>query len=967
MRYIACDSETFLISPGNLAPRPVVFSWYQSPDNWAPRTPPSGLMLPDAAMNWFMEILRDQNLTLLTANGPYDMAVACNYDARLYPLVFQAYEEGRIVCVQTLQKLIDISQGCRERPRQDGTVGYSLATLVRHYKGLDRTADKEGEKSWRLRYAELDGVPLEQWPKEAVQYAENDAMDTWDVYHQQRRTYGIMPSETEQYRAAWALHLMSCQGIRTDGAKVAALKERLLRDRVANRATAQAAGFLKLTPCKPDEEAEALVPYKRGDGQRKMRWGRDMTAIKNRVRVAYAALGKEVPQTEGGGVSTDADTLDRSMDPALRALAASGTTEKLLSTYIPALEQGVNVKVNTRFNVLVDNGRTSSHKDKATGAGFNFQNFPRPNELDANAGVNFVRPCIVPTEGTYFCSIDLDAGELRSLAQVQLYLFGKSKLADVLNAGRDPHLEFAADLLSITYEEALANKKRPDVKKARQWAKCFHPDTEILTKRGWIKVSELTYYDEVAAAIPGVNAVEIVWQEPTALTTKWADSLIHLKNEGIDIRVTEDHRMLAANTAGVFKDVSPRELGAQRQWFNAGVCEDGELTYDERFLRLAVSAQADGSYCGVNSIRWGFTKERKIERMRSLLQGLPYKESKKQKSGVISFHVSGEIGAKIRSMLENKKLPWSWINLSLRLRKMVLDEAAFWDAHSVRDSSYLYFSCQQQNVDVLQAIATITGKKTRVAVQEFVDEPQKSSSHRLRIRNKANSRGDNLSATEIPHNGPVYCLSVPASYVVARDGGVPIIVGQCFNFGKPGGLGIDSMIDYARTNYGVDMTRDEAEKLNRKWERTYPEMRRYLDYISRLVGEGGARIKSFGSGMLRGDVGYTDAANHFFSNLIAQGVKDACFYIAWECYVDKGTPLYGARQVAMIHDETILELPKATAHEAAHRAAELFREHVQLRMPDVKVTASPALSLCWEKDAAPVYVEGRLVPWTKPC
>ncbi len=661
MRYLAVDLESWKIEPGNLTPKPVVVSWYQDPKNWAgSRTPPSGLMLPDAAANWLMELLRDQDLTLIGANSPYDMAVMAIHYPALMPLVFQAYDEGRIVCVQTLQKLVDISQGCRERPRQDGTVGYSLATLVRHYKGLDRTADKEGERSWRLRYSELEGVPLEQWPPEAVSYAENDAMDTWDVYHQQRRTYGIMPSETEQYRAAFALHLMSCQGIRTDGAKVAALKERLLLDRAAQRFQSKQAGFLKLTPCKPDEEAEALVPYKRGDGQRKMRWGRDMTAIKNRVRVAYAALGKEVPQTEGGGVSTDADTLDRSKDPALQALAASGTTEKLLSTYIPALEQGVNTKVNTRFNVLVDNGRTSSHKDKATGAGFNFQNFPRPNELDANAGVNFVRPCIVPTEGTYFCSIDLDAGELRSLAQVQLYLFGKSKLADVLNAGRDPHLEFAADLLGIGYEEALANKKRPDVKKARQY-------------------------------------------------------------------------------------------------------------------------------------------------------------------------------------------------------------------------------------------------------------------------------------------------------------------GKIFNFGKPGGLGIASMVDFARTNYGVDMSTEEAERLTRKWERTYPEMRRYLDYISRLVGEGGARIKSFGSGMLRGDVGYTDAANHFFSNLIAQGVKDACFYIAWECYVDKGTPLYGARQVAMIHDETILELPVATAHEAAHRAAELFREHVQLRMPDVKVTASPALSLCWEKDAAPVFIEGRLVPWTKVC
>lgn len=658
MNYVGFDSETRLIEPGNLIPKPIVASWYQAPNAWASRTPPSGLMLPDAAANWLMELLRDQKLTILTANGPYDMnCFAAQYPA-LMPLVFQAYEDGRIVCVQTLQKLIDIAQGCRERPRPDGTVGYSLATLVQHYKGLDRSEDKEGVNSWRLRYSELENVPLDKWPEAARTYAENDAMDTWDVFHAQRRKYGQMPSEVEQYRAHWALHLMSCQGIRTDGAKVQALKDRLLRDRVAQRAQSQAAGFLKLTPCKPDEEPDALVPFKRGEGQRRMRWGRDMTAIKNRVRVAYAALGKDVPTTEGGGVSTDADTLDRSKDPALQALAASGTTEKLLSTYIPALEQGTNVKVNTRFNVLVDNGRTSSHKDKATGSGFNFQNWPRPNELNLNAAVNFVRPCIVPTEGTYLCSVDLDGGELRSLAQVLLNLFGKSKLADELNNGMDPLVIFATYMLSIEYAEAVKLKKERDgkVTKARQFGKVYH-------------------------------------------------------------------------------------------------------------------------------------------------------------------------------------------------------------------------------------------------------------------------------------------------------------------YGKPGGLGTASLIDFARTQYGVEMDEATARRLDALYFKAYPEMRRYFDYISRLVGEGGARIKSFGSGMIRGDVGYTDACNHFFSNLVAQGAKDACFYVAWESYVDKGTALYGSRPVAFIHDEILAEMPIATAHEAAHRMAEVIREQVQKRMPDVKVTASPALMDCWMKEAAPVYVDGRLVPW----
>lgn len=652
MRYVAIDSETYPIRAGCLAPKPVVWSAHgvEGSELW--------LANHGFPAELFVSLI-SADVTLVTANGPYDMAVAAHAEPVLWKSIFQAYDDGRIVDVQTLQKLIDISQGCLSRPRYDGTSGYSLADLAWHYLKRDRSEAKHSPDSWRMRYHELDGVPLEQWPPEAIQYARDDAKDTYDVFMAQRAKYGVLPSETEQYRAAWALHLMSVQGIRTDGTKVAALKERLMADRVTQRAQAQAAGFLKLTPCDKDDKPDVLVPYKRDPTKhRRMRWGKDMKAIRAKVEAAFSARGLAPPLTDGLQTSTDEDCLTRSKDPDLLALAGSGITEKLLSTYVPALEQGIHERVNTRFNVLVNNGRTSSHKDKATGAGFNFQNFPRSDETDPNAAVNFVRPCIVPTEGTYLCSIDLDTGELRSLAQVQLWLFGKSRLAEVLNAGKDPHLDFAAQLLGISYEEALANKKRPDVKKARQF-------------------------------------------------------------------------------------------------------------------------------------------------------------------------------------------------------------------------------------------------------------------------------------------------------------------GKIFNFGAPGGLGVNSLVDFARTNYDTDLSVEEAQRLRNRWERTYPEMRRYFDYISKLVGEGGARIKSFGSGMLRGDVGYTDACNHFFSNLIAQGVKDAIFYIAWECYVDRGTPLFGSRQVAMIHDETLLEVPKHAAHEAAHRARDVLLEHVGKRLPDVPPTASPALMHCWEKDAAPVYVENRLVPWER--
>lgn len=653
---VSLDLETHLIKPGDMAPKPIVAAVKTG-------VAEPSLFYPDEAADFLKSRLANSKVTIVGANTPYDMAVMGFHYPDLMPLIFQAYEDGRIICVQTLQRLIDISHGCLSRPRYDGSTGYSLADLTWHYLGKDRSEEKSDPQGWRLRYGELEDLPFEKWPLGARDYALADAVDASDVYQAQRTKYGILPSETEQYRAHWALHLMTVQGIIVDQDRVSALKMRLLKDRADYRACSIQDGLLKLTPCAADEEPDALVPYKRDPTKtRRMRWGRDMKVIKWRVEQCFKHQGKSVPLTEGGNTSTDGDTLRLSKDPGLILLADAGITEKLLSTYIPALEQGKDGPINTRFNVLVNNGRTSSHADKRTKRGFNFQNFPRSNELDPNAAVNFVRACIVPRPGNYFCSVDLDGGELRSLAQVLLWLFGKSKLADVLNAGRDPLLVFAAYLLEITYDEAKRRKASGDgeVKRARQFSKVF-----------------------------------------------------------------------------------------------------------------------------------------------------------------------------------------------------------------------LY--------------------------------------------------------------------------------------------GKPGGLGITSLIDFARTNYDVVMDEATARRLDSLYFKAYPEMRRYFDYVSKLVGAGDARLKSFGSGMLRGGVGYTDGCNHFFSNLVSQGVKDACFYVAWECYVDLGTSLYGSRPVAMIHDEILKETPIARAHLASMRLAELVVMHTQKRMPDVKVTASPALMTSWEKDAEPVYDEttGELVPWTR--
>lgn len=73
---------------------------------------------------------------------------------------------------------------------------------------------------------------------------------------------------------------------------------------------------------------------------------------------------------------------------------------------------------------------------------------------------------VPPTGALVFVSADVDGLELRTLAQACLLLVGESKLAQVLNAGEDPHLHMAASMLGLSYPDAVARHEQEATERA---------------------------------------------------------------------------------------------------------------------------------------------------------------------------------------------------------------------------------------------------------------------------------------------------------------------------------------------------------------------------------------------------------------------------------------------------------------------------------------------------------------------
>ncbi len=496
MNLVAFDTETHLIEPGLLAPKLVCVSTAIA----------EGSMLLDRydGTDFVEQCLQSMDTALVGHNVAYDLGVMCARRASLIPLVFKAMDEGRVFDTKIRQELLDIASGRAQRngatfAMRNGEwvkAAYSLAGLAGQYLGKDRFAEKADADAWRMRYAELDDVPVESWPVEATKYALEDAEDTLAIFLAQGGLGSIQPTEHDQVRAAWALHLMSMWGVRTDPPAVDALEKKLLEEQARLRKRVIQSGLLvaKKLPKSEENDAEFWseeVKRKKAtkkDLQRPMdgsegpeiewengqayvvtrtqvpcRWAKDAKKLEMYTQRYLARRGQDPELTATGRVSTAKDTLVQSGSRLLELVADGGGVDKVLGTYVPVLRDGTKIPVNARFNVLVNTARTSCEKP-------NLQNLPSGRKVGGT------RECFVPRPGYVFVSVDYDTLELRALAEVCLLLFGKSEMAAAINADRDLHSQVGATMLGMQYEEVEKGKKvkGSPAKTARDAAKVFN-------------------------------------------------------------------------------------------------------------------------------------------------------------------------------------------------------------------------------------------------------------------------------------------------------------------------------------------------------------------------------------------------------------------------------------------------------------------------------------------------------------
>jgi len=408
MNVLAFDTETERFRPGVMAPELVCVSYQR------PGVPPKLVSHLDAwptVSAWF-----EEPTLFVGQNVAYDMAVLSAWRPELLPKIFKAYDEDRVADTMIRQKLLDIAAGCyRGRPGEKGKwikYDYSLDALAKRVLG--EQVKKEG---FRKFYGWFRDVPLHKWPEhsaalqaravgwlkaipmfegsatkikdlreewvekhfpegiteadavglvgadqsETTTYPLSDARITLDIYLKQETHAKYIRDQYFQTRAAWALHLASCWGLRTRASEVSKLGEETKEELREITQRLIEAGLVREDGSRDTKKAQEYMLEVCG-----YCWDSGLGAF---VKVPGRDHYISPRLTDKGAVSLDSDACKVTEDPLLIDYANYTGHRALLTKDIPLLLAGERYPIHARFD-LAETGRTTTSNP-------NIQNFRR--------------------------------------------------------------------------------------------------------------------------------------------------------------------------------------------------------------------------------------------------------------------------------------------------------------------------------------------------------------------------------------------------------------------------------------------------------------------------------------------------------------------------------------------------------------------------------------------------------------
>ena len=529
------------------------------------------------------------------------------------------------------------------------------------------------------------------------------------------------------------------------------------------------------------------------------------------VIIGYGVGLKAIEKTAKGVPSVGSDVLVNYVgNPVVDDLLEYRRLTKL-ETFIKSWEEiQVDDRIYPSFNITARTGRTTCNNP-------NLQNIPQ----DKN-----VRNLIEARPGWKILECDLSQVELR----VASIFSGDENMQHAYQSGSDLHSKTTTLLFGDTSEMSPQEKKR----KRTQAKSCFSGDTEILTEDGFV---EFKMYDGITpVAQYNIETQEISYVDPLDFRMIPNQKVCVFENENTSLKLTPNHECIiqVQNGKKYMKKVPFEELAGHGQskyaWVNAGYYKYEKCWFiKDDMTRLVACFVADGSYSeSKTQIRFGFTKKRKIERFRNMVDrlGVDYDEKVQGKLKVTYFTISDfdyVCNMKRYCTADKTLLKPAMTELN---PLVYLEEASHWDGHVNHTNLITVSSTNRSTLDSMQIMAVQSGVRARLyKVKDERDNVSDTWTLSYNLNKKPLSRFESKDIDLRTHhntNHNVYCVTVPEHNIVIRHNGKVSIQGNC-NFGFLYGMSAKTFVQYAK-NFGLNITEEDSEHLRENFFKAYPTL-----------------------------------------------------------------------------------------------------------------------------------------------
>lgn len=355
---------------------------------------------------------------------------------------------------------------------------------------------------------------------------------------------------------------------------------------------------------------------------------------------------------------------------------------------------------------------------------------------------------------------------------------------------------------------------------AKQTVHCVDEQTEVLTKNGWVLINYVSDLTEIAIC----DNEKIKFEIPSSwYRGNYTGDMYYFCGDEIDQYVTSNHKMVYNSNGKNNIENAAYVYTLGRPNIPTSLSYDcGKIDLPDWQIKLLVAIQADANWHLKAGVRFRLVKQRKIDRLISIL-----------KEGNIDYELDTFVGLtsaenSIQSItihniefilkhFNGKKLWDSWLlNLSSKNLNILIDELKYWDG--TYQDIYLhkrteYLTKHIQNAEWIKTICHLCNRQGTI---NFTGDIYKVG---INNRKFSIAKVKNKSKVE---NKPVYCPTVSTGKFLIRRNGKISITHNSSNYDIQWATFIMNILE--KSGGKIVINREQGEYFLNTYRELFPEI-----------------------------------------------------------------------------------------------------------------------------------------------